>query len=125
NRVFYDGRWPLGNIFFWPIPNSTYECHLLIQQQLGWPIAVTNPPTAGTGLDTVFTLPEEYQEALFYNLSLRISAMYQFPASAETKMFAKTSLNTIRTDNTQVPKLVMPAGLRRGKAFNIFNADGY
>ncbi len=125
DHFFYDGLWPIGNIFFWPVPNSTYECHLLVQQQLAWPLAATNPPTSDTGLDTVFTLPEEYQEAIFYNLSLRISAMYQFPASAETMRFAKTSLNTIRTDNTQVPKLQMPAGLRRGKAFNIFNADGY
>jgi hypothetical protein len=121
-HMFYDGQWPNGNIYFWPIPNSTYECHLLVQQQLGWPIAVGG---AGTGLDTLFTLPDEYQEAIFYNLSLRISSMYQLDATAETKVFAKTSMNTIMTDNTQVPKLSMPVGLRRGRAFNIFNADGY
>ena len=125
DHMFYDGQWPNGNIFFWPIPNNTYECHLLVQQQLGWPIAATNPPTANTGLDTPFSLPEEYQEALFYNLSIRISAMYQFPASEETKKLAAASLNTIKTDNTQIPKMRMPIGIRRGKSFNIFNADGY
>jgi hypothetical protein len=123
DHCFYDGQWPNGNIYFWPIPDNTYECHILVQQQLGWPVAATNPPTAGTGLDTVFTLPEEYQEAIFYNLSIRISAMWQYTASDETKMLAKSSLNTIRTNGTQVPSMQMPAAIRRGKAFNIFNAD--
>ncbi len=123
DHVFYDGQWPNGNIFFWPVPNNTYECHILVQQQLGWPIAKSALPD--TGLDTPFTLPEEYQEAIFYNLSMRISAMYQLESSGDTKALAKASLNTIRTSNTQVPRMVMPAALRRGKAFNIFNADGY
>ena len=124
-HMFYDGAWPNGNVFFWPIPNNSYECHLLVQQQLGWPIGIQNPPVAGTGLDTPFTLPDEYQEAVFYNLSLRISAMYQLDASAETKMLAKTSMNTIMTDNTQVPKMQMPVGLRRRNQFSIYNPDGY
>ena len=125
DHCFYDGQWPNGNIYFWPVPNNTYECHILVQQQLGWPIAASNPPVANTGLDTPFTLPDEYQEAIFYNLSIRISAMYQFPASVETMKLAKNALNTIRTNNTQVPKMQMPAAIRRAKAFNIFNADGY
>jgi len=121
DHCFYDGQWPLGNIYFWPVPNNTYECHILVQQQLCWPLAIGGG--AGTGLDTPFTLPEEYQEAIFYNHSMRVSAMYQLESSGDTKALAKASLNTIRTGNTQVPKLQMPAGLRRGKAFNIFNAD--
>lgn len=124
-HMFYDGQWPNGNIFFTPIPNNSYECHILVQQQLGWPIAATNPPTANTGLDTPFTLPDEYQEAVFYNHSMRVSAMYNLPATAETIKFAKSSLNTIRNDNTQVPSMRMPAGLSRRNSFSIFNPDGY
>lgn len=123
--MFYDGQWPNGNIFFWPIPNNTYECHILVQQQLGWPIAATNPPTANTGLDTPFSLPDEYQEAVFYNLALRISEMYQLPSSPGTIKLARASLNTIRGDNTQVPTMQMPAGIRRRNNFSIYNPDGY
>lgn len=127
SHFFYDNAWAggLGNIFIWPIPTSAYECHLLIEAQLGWPLPATTPPTPNTGLDTVFSLPLEYQEALFYNLALRISEMYQFPASAGTMKLAKTSVNTIISANTQVPKMSMPPTLKRGKSFNIFNADGY
>lgn len=125
NYFFYDAQWPNGNVFIWPIPNNTYEVHLLVETQLGWPLPAQNPPVAGTGLDTVFTLPPEYQEAIFYELSIRISAMYQYPASVETLRLAKVAMNAITVNNTQVPKLVMPRALRRGKGFNIFNADGY
>jgi hypothetical protein len=125
DHFFYDNQWPYGNVFIWPIPNSTYEVHLLVEAPLNFPLAITNPPSAGTGLDTPFTLPAEYQEAVFYNLSLRISAMYQFPATDDTKQLAKTSLNTIVVANTQVPKMQMPIAIRRAKAFNLFNADGY
>ncbi len=124
-HMFYDGAWPNGNVFFWPVPNNTYECHLLVQQQLGWPIAIQNPPVAGTGLDTVFTLPDEYQEAIFYNHSMRVSAMYGLTATDDTKRLARASLNTIKGDNTQVPKLQMPMGLRRRNQFTIYNPDGY
>jgi hypothetical protein len=120
--MFYDGAWPNGNVFFWPIPNNSYECHLLIQQQLGWPVALAG---AGTGLDTVFTLPDEYQEAIFYNLSIRISSMYGLTATADTTKLARAALNNIKGDNTQVPKLQMPAGLRRRNQFTIYNPDGY
>lgn len=125
-HFFYDNSWTagLGNVFIWPIPSSSYECHLLVQAQLAWPLDATNPASANTGLDTPFTLPLEYQEALFYNHSLRVSAMYQFPASAETTKLAKASLNTIKTANTQVPTLSMPSALKKGRSFNIFNADG-
>lgn len=121
-HMFYDGAWPNGNVFFWPIPNNSYECHILVQQQLGWPVALAG---AGTGLNTVFTLPEEYQEAIFYNLAMRISEMYQMPASPGTIKLARAALNTIRADNTQVPKMRMPAGLRRRNQFTIYNPDGY
>lgn len=114
---FYDNAWTggLGNIFIWPIPNNQYECHLLVQADLGWPI----------DLNTAFTLPPQYQEAIFYNLAIRINSMYQFPASIETMKLAKASLNTIKTSNTQIPKMQMPVGLKRGKSFNLWNADGY
>lgn len=78
--------------------------------------------TVESNLDSVMELPEEYEEALIYNLSLRLSAMYQLEATQATMRLAKASLNTIRISNTQVPSLVMPASLRsRGYGFNIYS----
>lgn len=81
----------------------------------------------GPNLDTVIKLPEYYEEGLFYNLVLRAAGAYNMPAPDESSKLARSALNTIRKNATQVPTLRMPVapGLRRGKAFNIFNADGY
>jgi len=80
-----------------------------------------------SNLDTEIIMPEEYEEAIMYNLTLRVCSMYQVEAMEQTRRLAKAGLNIIRKNNTQVPSLVMPAapGVRTGKSFNIYNADGY
>lgn len=79
-----------------------------------------------SNLDTEIVMPEEYEEALMYNLALRCCSMYQIQPMPDTKRFARAALNTIRVVNTQVPTLTMPnaPGLRVGPAFNLYNPDG-
>lgn len=78
-------------------------------------------------LDSEIIMPEEYTEAVMYNLALRACSLYQVEPMPDTKRLAKAGLNTIRRNNTQVPALQMPAapGVRTGKAFNLYNPDGY
>ena len=78
-------------------------------------------------IDTEIIMPPEYEEALMLNLSIRLSAMYQMPTNPDTMRLAKSSLNVLRKTNTQVPSLTMPAapGIRTGKAFSLYNPDGY
>lgn len=125
DHFFYDGAFPLGNVFIWPVPSPQYECHLLVETQFNFPSAAQNPPVNGTGLDTVFILPQKYYMAIHYNLAIMIASGYTLPVDEITMRLAKKSLNVVRTSGTQVPRMVMPAGLVKGKAFNIFNADGY
>ena len=115
--VFYDGQnnAGLGNVFIWPIPTATYEIHLILKSQLNWP----------ANLDDPFTLPDEYAEAIHYNLTLRICSLYQVDPKPSVGGLAKVSLNTIKVANTQIPDLQMPPGLRQGKSFSLWNPDGY
>lgn len=78
-------------------------------------------------IDSEILMPPEYEEAIFLNLSVRLSAMYQLDPMQTTIALAKKALNSIRVTNTQVPALTMPAapGVRTDKAFNLYNADGY
>jgi hypothetical protein len=115
NFFFYDNKYPLGNIFIWPLPQSMYEIHLIVKSDLGFPV----------DLDSVMILPQEYEEAIHYNLAVRLGSLYKQPVAPATVALAKASLNTIRVANTQVPTLIMPPALRNGPSFNIFNADGY
>lgn len=78
-----------------------------------------------SNLDSVMYLAPEYFEAMIYNLSLRLSAMYQLEATREVKTLARTSLKTIIAANTQIPTLKMlgtvPGTRRRA---GIINVDG-
>ena len=200
---FYDAAYPYGNVFFWPIPNSTYQLHLIVKGSANWQNQISagfisNPGSgmtpgtylavpligggeneqgatadivvAGTGKITsvtlddpgnnyvindvlgidstiitggatsnfswtvtntsmssnsIFNMPDEYLEAIHYNLAIRICAMYKIPATGETYGLAKVALNTLKVANTQIPTMNMPAAIVKGRAFNIYNADGY
>lgn len=76
-------------------------------------------------LDAVFNMPSEYEEAVHYNLCVRITSMYQYPANPIQGVLAKIALNTIKNSNLQIPTLEMPRSLRfnNGNGFYIFNAD--
>jgi hypothetical protein len=201
---FYDGKFPYGNVYIWPIPDSTYEIHLVVKGPIGFTIQIedgvisngglgyTNgfyPTTplvnltgfgsgataditvaggvvsnividnqgdgyeindrlsaaasliGGTGagfiwtvndvtdtLDATFNMPEEYEEAIHYNLCVRLTSMYQYPANPVQGKLAILALNAIKSANVQIPTLQMPNSLRNrapGKNFYLFNADQY
>lgn len=76
-------------------------------------------------LDAEFNMPEEYEEAIHYNLCVRITSFYQYPANPVQGKLAVLALNTIKNSNLQISKLQMPSSLRfnNGGGFYIFNAD--
>lgn len=43
SRYFYDNAFPVGNVFIWPVPSSTYEIHLIVKL----PIKVTTAIESG------------------------------------------------------------------------------
>lgn len=76
-------------------------------------------------LDAEFNMPDEYQEAIHYNLCVRITSFYQYPANPVQGKLAVLALNTIKNSNLQISKLQMPSSLRFNNSggFYIFNAD--
>lgn len=106
--VFLDSGYPNGTLYFWPIPATGYELHVLIKAPL---VSVS-----AASLNTDMALPDEYFEALLYNLAVRIAPMYQLPQRPDVVGLANAALATIRAANMQVPVLKMPAALmnRRG-----------
>lgn len=198
---FYDGAFPYGNVYIWPIPSEQYEIHLLAKGPIDFKtvisagqiqaagaaytngayvgVTLTSISSLGNGaiaditvaggvvtsvvitdggdgykindtltanaadiggtgagfiyrvnnvtseLDTEFTMPEEYQEPIHYNLVRRIMASYQYAANPDIVRLAIAGLNSIKVSNFQASKLVMPSSLRfnAGNGFYIFNAD--
>lgn len=111
--AFYDSAYPTGFLYLWPTPSAgAYEIHLSIKDQLA----------QFSNLTDTINLPAEYQEALTYNLALRMKIMYGLAPDGNLQRLADASLNTIRQANTQIPRLTMPLGLttQRGR-YNIYS----
>jgi hypothetical protein len=113
--VYYDNAFPLGTLYPWPAPNATLY---------GLTITVKMVLSAFANLSDDINLPAEYQEALIYNLAIRMRALYQMAADPEIVALAKSALNTIRNANAQVPMLQMPLGMSRGGRYNIYSDQG-
>ena len=114
--LYYDNAFPLGTLYPWPAPNATlYGLTVTIKMVLSQFAALTDD----------INLPAEYQEALIYNLAVRMRALYQMPADPVIVTLAKNALNTIRNANAQVPRLQMPINLSRNGRYNVYSDQGY
>lgn len=113
--VFYDSGYPLGEVFFWPVPQaSIYELHILVKNQI----------SQFTSLSQTIMLPPEYEAALSYNLQVRTRLAYRLPADPVMIGLAKDALETIRGANIQIPELRMPAAvIGNQRSYNVFS-DG-
>jgi hypothetical protein len=101
--VFYDSAFPVGRLYFWPVPPANaYEMRLAVKATL---------PVYQTVADDL-ALPPEYVDALVNNLAVRVALAS--PGAQVSPLLlsqARASLNTIRLANTQIPLLSMPAAL--------------
>lgn len=112
---FYDSAWPMGFVFVWPVPSAQYEIHISIKDTL----------QTFSSLTTEINLPPEYEEALHYNLAVRLRPLYQLSPDVQIIQLAKLALNTIKNANAQVPSLEMPTDLKRGGIYNIYSDNQY
>jgi hypothetical protein len=109
--VFYDPAYPVGTVYFWPVPASGDTVHLTVKQQLG-------PFPA---LHTDVSLPEEYYAAILYNLVVRLRASHRLPQDPQLDGLAKDALNVLRNANAQIPRLQMPGELIHSGRYNLYS----
>ena len=111
--AFFDSDTPLGYFWPWAVPVSgTGEFHLSLRAQL----------TQIVDLTTALTLPQAYLNAMRWNLAVRVRPMYQLPADPQLERLAAGAKAVIRANNTQIPRMRMPAALQgwRGR-YNIYS----
>ncbi|WP_029605520.1 hypothetical protein [Kozakia baliensis] len=98
--AFYNPIFPQGEFYPWPIPpGAAWELHVLFKQPLPANLKASSP----------LNLPPEYWDAVMWCLAARLAPSYGLEPSPTVVAMAKSSLNTIRTANTQIPTLGMPA----------------
>ncbi len=109
---FYDAAYPVGNIYFWPVPYSDqFTLHVLVKEPLG----------QFAGLSQEIALPPDYLEAVLYNLVVRLKPMYGMAPDQTVTGLAKSALNTIQNSNAQVPRMRLDKRLS-GSGRTFYNA---
>jgi len=102
--VFYDSGWPVGRVYWWPVPPANmYGLYLTVKSPL---------PTYGALTDPL-NVPPEYYPALIWSLAVRMELSYGLPANPGHVAAMKEAMNTLRLANAQVPQLTMSAPLGR------------
>lgn len=100
--LWYDSGWPLGSIYFWPIPQAgLFDLHVNVKAPL---------PVFSTLTDDL-NMPPEYLEALMWSLCVRLQMAYGLPARQDHVAAMRMALNTIRMANVQMTTLSMPAAV--------------
>lgn len=82
----YNNGFPTGSIRLYPTPDTGYSLFLLSEK-----------PIASLTLDAVVSLPPGWEEAIIYNLAVRMAPEYGQPVSADVIGLAKSTLSAIKT----------------------------
>ena len=112
NVVFYDAAYPVGALYWWPVPTSGQaELHISLKQELA----------QLTDLVTDINLPNEYLEAIVYNLAIRARIMFGLAPDPEINAMAKAAIATVFGANVQIPELVFGGNVPGISNRNSFN----
>lgn len=108
--VYYQPDWPLGKLYFWPVPSTAYQVDLETRVLL-----------AQVALGTTIDLPPGYRDALTLTVAEQSCRAFGRPVTPDLAKSAATSRARIFANNDVTPKLVtqdsgMPSG--QGSYFN-------
>ena len=111
-KLYYNPTFPLGTIYLWPVPSdSSVDLALYI------PV----PLTAGLSLNSNLVLAPSYEEAVRYNLAIRLAPIFGRPVDATVGMLSTESKATLKRSNQRADEMrVDEAIVSQGAAFNIW-----
>lgn len=110
-ELYYYPTAPLAVIYTNTEPDQVYTLYL-----------DSLKPLAELVLDDTFTLPPEYEEALVYNLALRLSSEYQVRPSDVVAMIAQESLRNLTIQPVPESNLCGIPG-NQSSRYNIYTGE--
>lgn len=113
--AFYDASYPMGSLLYYPIPNASFELHILTMEVL--------PQFAAPG--TTINLPPPYISAIRYNLGPYLAPSYQIEPLPSLVRRAANAKRIIKRMNAQIQSMQMPRGLRSYQKWNIYSGNPY
>lgn len=103
--LYYSQDWPNGSLFLWPIPNIAYGLELETRFLL-----------SNITLDSVFSLPEGYEEAVTVTVAEGICTPFGKPVPADLPSRAMRARAAIQANNNLAgPLITMAAGMPGGR----------
>jgi hypothetical protein len=111
--LYYDGAHPVMGLHLEPTPNAGESLALYTWQKLA----------QVTDLDTAVTLPEGYEDALRYNLAVRLAPEWGRAPRPDVQQFARESLAVIKAHNRPALEMKTDAALLNAGDFDIYRGD--
>lgn len=112
--LYYNPTVPLGTVTLWPVPTDATNQSVLY---------IPLPLTAGLTLDSTLTLAPAYEEAIRYNLAVRLCPVMGRPLDPLVAQLALESKKHIKSANTRVAEMVVDPAIpgADGGAWDIFS----
>lgn len=101
--IYYDNGWPIGKAYLYPIPSASHTLVLYSEKKL----------QTASNLQTELSFPPGYDQAIKYNLALRLAPEYQLTAGEDARKIAEESLLLIGRNNRHVTTNIASPVLNR------------
>jgi hypothetical protein len=107
--IFYNPTYPLGAIDVWPVPNAEAATGEIVIYS---PLA---PLTSAASLDTAISVPEGWEEALIYNLAMRLAPTYGQAPAEDVRELARELKANIKRPNILADEMIIDPAITRGR----------
>lgn len=110
---YYDANYPLSNLKLYPVPVGVVSITLVDENAL----------SGFDSLDTVFAMPPEYEEALIYNLAIRLAPEYERTVLPDVATIAAKSKRIVESQNSRnnTPASTIQVPGRNSSSGNVYN----
>ena len=103
--VYYDNAFPLGSLYFWPVPLGG-TCDLFVTTKIALPLI--------SDMTQVLSMPPAYFAALRYELASVLRVEYTLPPDPKLEGMVTKAKAILRNSNAQVPTLRMGSAVPGG-----------
>ena len=104
-KLYNDGAYPNSRLYFWPYPTAANDLELFTSSQL----------TRFAKQTDDVSFPPGYEDALVYNLAVRLSGQFGTVLRGDVAATAKEGKALVKSRNSAAPRLITepPSGARR------------
>ncbi len=101
---YYSPDWPLGSIYFWPVPTASHQVRLQTRLVLG----------EFTAYNAAFTMPPAYWDLIVYELAITLAPGFKTEPSQTLLALRQAALKAVQVNNISSPRLASDSPTQNG-----------